>query len=73
MVFTVGLPDYKKIGNRYLFLGIPTANLSSLPFCLAIFTSSGGAQTMEVGMVNYLWLSLTILFAVLFNRIGTRW
>lgn len=24
-------------------------------------------------MVNYLWPSLTILFAVLFNRIGTRW
>lgn len=73
VVFTVGLPDYKKINNRYLFLGIPTTNLGSLPFCLAIFTSSGGAQTMEVGMVNYLWPSLTILFAVLFNRIGTRW
>ena len=72
VVFTVGLPDFKKIDKRYLFLGIPTANLSSLPFCLAIFTSSGGAQTMEVGMVNYLWPSLTILFAVLFNRIGTR-
>lgn len=27
---------------------------------------------MEVGMVNYLWPSLTILFAVLFNRIYTR-
>lgn len=24
-------------------------------------------------LVNYLWPSLTILFAVLFNRIGTRW
>ena len=48
VVFTVGLPDFKKIDKRYLFLGIPTANLSSLPFCLAIFTPSGGAQTMEV-------------------------
>lgn len=69
----VGLPDFHRIDKRYLYFGIPTANLSSLSFCLAIFTSSGGAQTMEVGMVNYLWPSLTILFAVLFNGVRTRW
>ena len=71
--FIVGLPDFHRIDKRYLYFGIPTANLSSLSFCLAIFTSSGGAQTMEVGMVNYLWPSLTILFAVLFNGVRTRW
>lgn len=71
--FIVGLPDFHRIDRRYLYFGIPTANLSSLSFCLAIFTSSGGAQTMEVGMVNYLWPSLTILFAVLFNGVRTRW
>lgn len=69
----VGLPDFHRIDKRYLYFGIPSANLSSLTFCLAIFTSSGGAQTMEVGMVNYLWPSLTILFAVLFNGVRTRW
>ena len=69
----MGLPDFHRIDKRYLYFGIPTANLSSLTFCLAIFTSSGGAQTMEVGMVNYLWPSLTILFAVLFNGVRTRW
>ena len=69
----VGLPDFHRINKRYLWIGIPTANLSSLSFCLAIFTSSGGVQTMEVGMVNYLWPSLTILFAVVFNGIRTRW
>ncbi len=69
----VRLPNIKKMDRRYLWIGIPTANLSSLSFCLAIFTSSGGAQTMEVGMVNYLWPSLTILFAVLFNKVRTRW
>lgn len=73
MLFTVGAPDFRKIDKRYLFLGLPTANLSSLSICLAIFTSSGGAQTMEVEMVNYLWPSLTILFAVLIDRIGTCW
>ena len=69
----VRFPNFKKMDRRYLWIGIPTANLSSLSFCLAIFTSSGGVQTMEVGMVNYLWPSLTILFAVLFNKVRTRW
>lgn len=48
VLFTVGLPDFRKIDKRYHLLGIPTANLSSLSFCLAIFTSWGGAQSMEV-------------------------
>ena len=71
--FLVGLPDFRKMDRRYLFLGIPTANLSSLSFCLAIFTSDGGAQTIEVGMVNYLWPTLTLLFAVAFNGVRARW
>lgn len=73
LFFLVGLPDFRRMEKRYLFIGLPTANLSSLCFCLAIFFSEGGAQTVEVGMVNYLWPSLTILFAVLFNGVRTRW
>lgn len=30
-------------------------------------------QAIEVGMVNYLWPSLTILFAILFNGQKTNW
>ena len=30
VLFTVGLPEFHKIDRRYLFIGIPTANLSSL-------------------------------------------
>lgn len=73
LFFLVGLPDFRRMDKRYLCIGIPTANLSSLTFCLAIFFSEGGAQTVEVGMINYLWPSLTILFAVVFNGVRTRW
>lgn len=73
LFFTIGIPDLRKVDKRYLFIGLPTANASSLCFCLAIFFSTGGAQTMEVAMVNYLWPSLTLLFAVLFNGVRTRW
>ena len=30
-------------------------------------------QAIEVGMVNYLWPSLTILFAILFNGQKSSW
>ena len=55
LFFTIGLPRFDLMDKRYLFIAIPTANLSSLSFCLAIFTSDGGAQTMEVGMVNLIF------------------
>lgn len=73
LFFLVGLPDFRTMNRKYLYFGIPTATASGLTFVLAIFTSSGGAQTLEVGMVNYLWPSLTILFAVLFNGVRARW
>lgn len=73
LLFTVGLPDWRKVDPRYLFIGLPTANASSLCFCLAIYFSAGGKQTMEVAMVNYLWPALTLLFAVLFNGVRSRW
>lgn len=73
LLVLVGIPKLSTVDRRYLFLGLPMANICSLCFCMAIFFSEGGAQTMEVGMVNYLWPALTLLFAVLFNRVRTRW
>lgn len=73
LFFTVGIPKLSTIDRRYLFIGLPTASSSSLCFCLAIFFSTGGKQTMEVAMVNYLWPALVLLFAVLFNGVRTRW
>lgn len=73
LYFLVGLPDFRRMDRRYLFIAIPTANLCSLSLCMAIFLSAGGAQTLEVGMVNYLWPSLTILLAVLVNGVRARW
>ncbi|MDO5532488.1 aromatic amino acid DMT transporter YddG [Sutterella sp.] len=71
--FMVGVPDLRTVDRRYLLLGLPMANLCSICYCLAIFFSTGGKQTMEVGMVNYLWPALTLLFAVIFNGVRTRW
>lgn len=73
LFFLLGLPKLKNYSKKYLFLGIPTANVCSLCFCLSLYLSDGGQQTVEVGMVNYLWPCLVVLFAVLFNGQKARW
>lgn len=73
LVFFLGLPKLKAFPRKYLCLGIPMANLCSICFCLSLYLSDGGQQTVEVGMVNYLWPCLVVLFAVLFNGQKARW
>ena len=73
LFFIVGFPKFDRIPWQYKTIGLATANLSSINFCLSLYFSDGGTQTMEVGMVNYLWPTLTILFAIVFNGQKARW
>ena len=73
LVFFLGLPNLKAYPKKYLFFGIPLSNVCSICFCLSLYLSDGGQQTVEVGMVNYLWPCLVVLFAVLFNGQKARW
>ena len=73
LVMILGLPDLKKYPRKYLCFGIPLANLCSVCFALSLYLSDGGQQTMEVGMVNYLWPCMVVLFAVLFNGQKATW
>ena len=73
LFFLIGFPKFDRIPWQYKTIGLATANLSSITFCLSLYFSNGGTQTMEVGMVNYLWPTLTIVFAILFNGQKARW
>ncbi|MDN0088118.1 aromatic amino acid DMT transporter YddG [Yersinia nurmii] len=42
-------------------------------FAIAIGMASDRQQTLEIGLINYLWPSLTLLFAVVLLRLRTRW
>lgn len=68
LMLTVGFPDIRCFPRRYLIAG--SVLFVSYELCLAL--SLGFAlsrqQAIEVGMVNYLWPSLTILFAILFTH-----
>ncbi|EMV7409539.1 TPA: aromatic amino acid DMT transporter YddG [Enterobacter soli] len=64
---TVGFPDIRRFSTRYLIAG--SVLFVSYEICLALSLGYAATrpQAIEVGMVNYLWPSLTIVFAILFN------
>jgi drug/metabolite transporter (DMT)-like permease len=74
LIFTVGFPRIRQIPKGYLLAG-SLLNSSAMKFCLALSLGYAATrhQAIEVGMVNYLWPSLTILFAILFNGQKTNW
>lgn len=67
MLVTVGFPDIRRFSPRYLIAG--SVLFVSYEICLALSLGYAAtrSQAIEVGMVNYLWPSLTIVFAILFN------
>jgi len=73
LIFTVGFPNLRRIRRRYLLAG--SALFVSYEICLALALgyAVNRQRAIEVGMVNYLWPSLTILFAMAFNGQKSRW
>ncbi|AVR04204.1 aromatic amino acid DMT transporter YddG [Pluralibacter gergoviae] len=73
LIFTVGFPNLRRIRRRYLLAG--SALFVSYEICLALALgyAVNRQQAIEVGMVNYLWPSLTILFAMAFNGQKSCW
>ncbi len=65
---TVGLPRIRSLPRGYLLWGGLLFVAYELCLSLSIGFAQTGRQAIEVGMVNYLWPSLTIVFAILFNR-----
>ena len=68
-----GVPPIAKFNKAYLLFGVGSAVLCQVTLCFAVALSSGGAQTAEVGMVNYLWPCMTMVFACLFNGQKAKW
>ena len=62
---TVGFPDLRRFPGA-IFLRAASC-LSAMRCALSLGYAATRSQAIEVGMVNYLWPSLTIAFAILFN------
>lgn len=71
--FIFGLPRFSRLPLKYYIFGLGSAVACALSFAFSLAMAKDGTQTMEVGMVNYLWPSLTVLFAVVFNKQKAKW
>lgn len=67
LIVTVGFPGLRNFPRKYLLAG--SLLFASYEVCLALSLGFAATrqQAIEVGMVNYLWPSLTILCAIVFN------
>ncbi len=68
LLFTVGFPDLRKFPRSYLYIGSALFVCYELCLSLSLGFTHNGRQAIEVGMVNYLWPSMTIVLAVIVNR-----
>ncbi|MEH2921300.1 aromatic amino acid DMT transporter YddG [Samsonia erythrinae] len=72
LLITVGFPKLKTFPPSYLIIGSILFVSYELCLSLSLGYANSGTQAIEIGMVNYLWPSLTILLSVLINRQRAR-
>lgn len=72
LLATVGLGRVWEFPRRYLVWGSVLFVSYELCLSLSIGYASNARQAIEVGMVNYLWPSFTLLAAIVFNRQRTN-
>jgi len=73
LLLTVGPGDPRTFPRRYLVWGSALFVTYELCLALSIGYATSSRQAIEVGMVNYLWPTLTIVAAILFNRQKSTW
>ncbi|WP_099207257.1 aromatic amino acid DMT transporter YddG [Xanthomonas citri] len=73
LLMTVGLQNVRSFPRRYLLWGSLLFVSYELCLALSIGYAATSQQAIEVGMVNYLWPALTLIFAILFNKQRSTW
>jgi len=68
LLLSVGRPRLRGFPCRYLVWGSLLFVTYELCLALSIGYANTARQAIEVGMVNYLWPTFTIVAAILFNR-----
>ncbi|MGN8063417.1 aromatic amino acid DMT transporter YddG [Ralstonia sp. 22111] len=68
LLFSVGFIRLRDFPRRYLIWGSLLFVAYELCLSLSIGYANTSRQAIEVGMVNYLWPSLTMLCAIVFNK-----
>ncbi|AKM32884.1 hypothetical protein AB870_15175 [Pandoraea faecigallinarum] len=73
LLLTVGFPKLGTFARSYLLWGSLLFVAYELCLSLSIGYANTARQAIEVGMVNYLWPTFTLVCAILFNRQRANW
>ncbi len=68
-----GNPKIRQQHPLYLWGAGALFVIYMVAFALAIGLASTRPQTLEISLINYLWPSLTLLFAIKLQRLHVRW
>lgn len=69
----LGLPDVRKLRPLYLFGAGALFVCYEMALSLSVGFAHDRGQALELGMINYLWPSLTVLFAILTRQGRGSW
>ncbi|WP_343630283.1 aromatic amino acid DMT transporter YddG [Roseateles sp.] len=72
LVLTVGPTRVRELPRPYLWIGGGLFVAYELCLSLSLGYANSARQAIEVGMVNYLWPTFTMMAAILFNRQRTN-
>ena len=72
LFFTIGLPKLSTVPKSYLLWGSILFVACELCFSLSIGFAQNSQQAIEVAMVNYLWPTFTLIFAIIFNQVKSN-
>lgn len=73
VLLVTGLPKIREQRAAYLLGCGSLFVIYMVCFALAIGMAASRQQTLEIGLINYLWPSLTLLFALPLLKISARW
>jgi drug/metabolite transporter (DMT)-like permease len=73
LLFSVGFPRLRDFPRRYLAWGGLLFVAYELCLALSIGYADTGRQAIEVGMVNYLWPTFTLVAAIAFGGQRANW
>jgi len=68
LLMSFGWTNLKEFPLKYLIWGILLFVSYEICLSLSIGYSTSSRQAIEIGMVNYLWPTVTILFSIIFNN-----
>lgn len=73
LLLVVGTQSWKSMPKFYMLVGCILFVVYELCLSLSIGMATSRSQVIEVGMLNYLWPSLTTLLALLMNKERAKW